>query len=83
MAFPIAKTIAIKDSTHHLGKIFGSDLNRKDIVNYELDLTLIEFTPEHPNWLKAKEAIKNGNATIEQIKTKYQISQENEQLIQD
>lgn len=77
MAFPMAKTIAIKDACDHFGKLFGADLNRKDIINYELDLTLIELTPEHPNWLKAKEAIKNGSVTIEQIKNKYNISDEN------
>lgn len=77
MAFPMAKTIAIKDACDHFGKLFGSDLNRKDLISYELDLTLIELTPEHPNWDKAKEAIRNGNVTLEQIKNKYQLSDEN------
>jgi hypothetical protein len=82
MAFPMAKTIAIKDACDHFGNLFGADLNRKDVITYELDLTLIELTPEHPNWEKAKTAIAENKATIEQIKTKYQISKENEQLIQ-
>jgi len=82
MAYPVAKTIAIKDAADHFGKLFGSDLNRKDLINYELDLTLIELTPEHPNWSKVKEAIKSGNYTIEQIRTKYNLSDENaKQLI--
>lgn len=82
MAFPMAKTIAIKDAADHFGKLFGSDLNRKDLINYELDLTLIELTPDHPNWDKVKEAIKSGNYTIEQIRTKYNLSDENaKQLI--
>ena len=77
MAYPVAKTIAIKDAADHFGKLFGSDLNRKDLINYELDLTLIELTPEHPNWNKVKEAVKSGNYTIEQIRTKYNLSNEN------
>jgi hypothetical protein len=82
MAFPVAKTIAIKDAADHFGKLFGSDLNRKDLINYELDLTLIELTPDHPNWNKVKEAVKSGNYTIEQIRTKYNLSDENaKQLI--
>lgn len=82
MAYPVAKTIAIKDAADHFGKLFGSDLNRKDLINYELDLTLIELTPDHPNWSKVKEAIKSGNYTIEQIRTKYNLSDENaKQLI--
>lgn len=82
MAYPVAKTIAIKDAADHFGKLFGSDLNRKDLINYELDLTLIELTPDHPNWDKVKEAVKSGNYTIEQIRTKYNLSDENaKQLI--
>lgn len=32
MAFPIAKTVAIKDACDHFGTLFGSDLNRKDVM---------------------------------------------------
>lgn len=81
MAFPIAKTIAIKDATDHFGKLFGSDLNRKDVINYDLDLTLIELTPDHPNWNKAIDGYKSGSVTIEQIKSKYTLSNENEILL--
>lgn len=37
MAFPIAKTIAIKDACDHFGMLFGSDLNRKETISYTLD----------------------------------------------
>lgn len=37
MAFPIAKTIAIKDACHSFGTTFGSDLNRRDTINYTAD----------------------------------------------
>jgi hypothetical protein len=37
MALPIAKTIAIKDACDHFGKLFGSDLNRKDTLTYSTD----------------------------------------------
>jgi hypothetical protein len=77
MAFPIAKTIAIKDATDHFGNLFGADLNRKDVISYELDLTLIELTPDHPNWQKVKDALKSGNFTIEQVRTKYTLTDEN------
>lgn len=83
MAYPNAKTIAIKDACDHFGKLFGADLNRKDVISYELDLTLIELTPEHPNWIKVKEAIKSGNFTIEQVKTKYTLSYENARELQN
>jgi hypothetical protein len=81
MAFPMAKTIAIKDACDHFGNLFGADLNRKDVISYDIDLTLIELTPEHPNWDKVKIAIQSGNFTIEQVKSKYTLSNQNELLL--
>lgn len=37
MAFPLAKSQAIKDACDHLGRAFGSDLNRKDVIDYTSD----------------------------------------------
>lgn len=37
MAFPIAKTVAIKDACDHFGKLFGCDLNRKDTIPFHVD----------------------------------------------
>lgn len=37
MAFPIAKTLAVKDACDHFGRVFGSDLNRKDTVPFTAD----------------------------------------------
>ena len=82
MAFPMAKTIAIKDACDHFGNLFGADLNRKDVITYDVDLTLQDLTPAHPNWFKAKESLKNGIVTIEQIKKSYTISPEDEINIQ-
>ena len=81
MAFPIAKSRAIKDAADHFGKLFGSDLNRKDVISYSFDLTLVELTPEHPNSDKCKSAIESEQYTIEDIKEKYDINQENEKLL--
>jgi len=81
MAMPIAKTRAIKDACDHFGKLFGSDLNRKDSISYNFDLTLVELTPEHPNWFKCKEAIESEMYTIDDIKEKYDINPENEKLL--
>lgn len=46
MAFPIAKTVAIKDACDHFGRLFGSDLNRKDTVSYSLDEKLQNINVE-------------------------------------
>jgi hypothetical protein len=76
IAFPIAKTLAIKDSCDHFGKLFGSDLNRKDDIAYGIDLQLYDFNPSHPNWNKAVEAVKQGKATVEQVAGKYKMSEQ-------
>lgn len=34
MALPIAKSLAIKDACHHIGRIFGGELDRKDEISY-------------------------------------------------
>jgi len=41
MAFPAAKTVAIKDACDHFGKLFGCDLNRKDTMNFTFDAALV------------------------------------------
>jgi hypothetical protein len=75
MAFPNAKSIAIKDACDHFGKLFGSDLNRKDLISYSLDLTLIDMDENHPNWSKVVQAIKDKSATLEQVKSKYNLTE--------
>ena len=37
MALPMAKSYAIKDGISHIGKLFGRDLNRKDVIYYKPD----------------------------------------------
>jgi hypothetical protein len=78
MAFPNAKSIAIKDACDHFGKLFGSDLNRKDLISYNLDLTLIDMDENHPNWSKVVQAIKDKSATLEQVKSKYNLTETGE-----
>ena len=75
MAFPMAKTIAIKDACDHFGLLFGSDLNRKDLIAYNPDLTLIDMDENHPNWSKVVQAIKDKTATLEQVKSKYNLTE--------
>jgi hypothetical protein len=43
MAFPIAKTLAVKDAADHFGSIFGANLNRKDVQPYQADTNLSKF----------------------------------------
>jgi len=37
MAYPLAKTLAIKDACDHFGDIFGANLNRKDTLPASMD----------------------------------------------
>jgi hypothetical protein len=81
MAYPIAKTLAVKDACDHFGKLFGSDLNRKDNIAYAQDLTIQPLNEDHPNWLKACEAVKAGRVTVESIKSAYDLSEESENYL--
>lgn len=42
MAFPIAKTVAIKDACDHFGELFGCNLNRKDTIPFQVDSSIQE-----------------------------------------
>lgn len=81
MAFPMAKTEAVKNACKSFGKLFGSDLARKEEITYGLDLTLIDFDENHPNFNKAVDAIKSGKATLDQLKEKYFLSKESEEKL--
>ena len=78
MAFPIAKTVAIKDAADHFGKLFGADLNRKDNISYNVDLTLLIMDEMHPNWDKVVAAIKSKTVTVDAVKQKYTLSDDAE-----
>ena len=44
IAAPIAESFAIKDAAEKWGKLFGKDLNRKDVINYDSLLKSSEIT---------------------------------------
>jgi len=46
MAFPLAKTLAIKDACQLIGNIFGGNLDRKDALNFEPDPNLVTISRE-------------------------------------
>jgi len=55
MAFPIAKTVAVKDACDHFGSLFGSNLNRKDVVEFKPDANINEqFTKSNTQKMGGK-----------------------------
>lgn len=46
MAFPLAKTLAVKDACDHFGNLFGANLNRRDVVPFTPDANLQPVTRE-------------------------------------
>lgn len=83
MAFPIAKTVAIKDACDHFGKLFGSDLNRKDDVVYRDPQTLVPFERGHDKWGKAVESIAKKLVTIDQTAKKYNLTDQGKAQLQE
>lgn len=49
MAFPHAKTLAVKDATDHFGDLFGANLNRKDTMAYSQDSNLPDKVEKRVN----------------------------------
>ena len=53
MAFPLAKTLAIKDACDMFGNIFGANLNRRDLVVFTTDNNLQQqFTKSNAEKMK-------------------------------
>jgi hypothetical protein len=82
MAYPLAKTVAVKDAADHLGTLFGGDLNRRDTINYFGETSILatikkEVTPENVKlWENAKLAFKrDGN--LNKVLEKCEMSAEN------
>ena len=57
-------------------KAFGEFIDELLIKSEKVVKTLPELTLDSPNFIKVKDAIKNGKATIEQVETKYKLSEE-------
>lgn len=73
MALPKAKTAAIKDACDNLGRIFGSDLNRKDVIEVTIDESL-----QSKKWQLERDrilqAIENGYKPTDEEIEKYKLS---------
>lgn len=61
MAYPLAKTLAIKDACDHFGSLFGANLNRKDVLAYSPDekLKSVQQQKEHDRLSKLIKAAKS------------------------
>jgi hypothetical protein len=57
MAFPIAKTLAIKDACQLIGNIFGGNIDRKDTIDFQPDQELITKSREE---LRKEKLLANG-----------------------
>ena len=70
MAYPLAKTLAIKDAADMFGKLFGSDLNRRDTLPASMDkpiLTQEEKEAKIQEILDTKEIEHENRLSIERI----------------
>jgi hypothetical protein len=84
MALPIAKTVAIKDACDHFGKLFGSDLNRKDTLEYSVNEKFKpNLTPEHELFENIKTNISKGILSIDDLSNSYNISTEAMEVLQN
>ena len=78
MCAPNARTEALKNAAKSFGRLFGSDLNRKQKQNYS---NLIPMDSNHPNWGKLVEAVANGKYTADEIRAARDISDKDYQFL--
>ena len=57
-------------------KAFGEFIDALRIKSEKVVKLLPELVLDSPNFIKVKDAIKSGKATIEQVETKYKLSKE-------
>jgi hypothetical protein len=80
MAYPHAKTLAIKDACDHFGKLFGSDLNRKATLDYSLDAELqskhVKQAIDTEQMATAIVKIKRGDLTIEELGEIFELTEQ-------
>jgi hypothetical protein len=62
-------------------KLKGEDVECLRIRDKKPEQTKPILSPSNPNWAKAIQAVKSGSYTIESLKQKYEISEENKELI--
>ena len=60
MAFPLAKTLAIKDACQLIGNIFGGNLDRQDTIQFNPDEAIITQSREE----KRKEMLKENGVDV-------------------
>jgi hypothetical protein len=63
MAFPVAKSYAIKDASHHFGNVFGANLNRMDIVKLTTDNNPVTLLDDLVELFE----LKKDNLSVEQL----------------
>lgn len=81
MALPGAESYAFKDAAEKLGRIFGKDLNRKDVMSYENLLGRFEKeTPEQIENKRLSNLINNAESKEDLAKLKKHIKPENEEI---
>lgn len=69
MAYPAAKSYAIKDAAEHLGKLFGRDVNRKGVAEYFSVYSNPTVVPKKDKEEERLILLLTGCKSLEQLKT--------------
>lgn len=73
MAFPIAKTVAVKDACDHFGKLFGADLNRKDTLPFSPDDKITAMLNQQKQDLEEIETLFNLKKESPEMTTEFKV----------
>jgi len=80
MAYPHAKTLAIKDACDMFGDLFGANLNRRDTLNYSTDADLAKKANrtkvDEDGMETLKKNIKSGKISLDKVNEMYDLTME-------
>lgn len=80
MAYPHAKTLAIKDACDMFGDLFGANLNRRDTMSYQLDANLSAKASKQKitddKLPKLIDNLKDGSISLEKVQELYDLTME-------
>ncbi len=76
IGLPAAKSYAIKDAVEHIGKLFGRDIGRKDVIDFTPRYSNADGTPRNTEDMRIR-------SFIESAKNGEELGQISERLMQE
>jgi len=81
-ALPAAESYAIKDAAEKLGKLFGKDLNRKDVMGFDVTYQQVPVDESHEQFKLLRDRILKGISTVESLEPPYVLTKQAKEVLE-